>query len=145
MILDIGCGEVPRGDVNVDLNIDSSIHRGSKLNVKKIPNFVLADAQHLPFKSACFEKVRSSHVIEHVPNPMLMLQEMTRVSSRYVLVRCPHRFNLKIRRNESHRNKFGCGWFKQAFGMLNCRLIHNDVRPSLFGFPEEIMVKAEKA
>lgn len=144
-VLDVGCGYLPRGDVNVDLCVKPSIHRNIALNVKRIPNFVLADSQHLPFKNACFDKVPSSHVIEHVDKPMLMLQEMVRVSKRYVLVRCPHRFDPHFHRNKEHKNKFGNQWFKQAFAMLNCRVIHNDNRPTWLGIPEEIRVKAEKA
>jgi len=58
---------------------------------KKIQNFILADAERLPFKDDCFDVVFSSHVIEHVPNPFLMLREMCRVAERKVIVRCPHR------------------------------------------------------
>jgi ubiquinone/menaquinone biosynthesis C-methylase UbiE len=146
-ILDVGCGYLPRGDVNVDLYVKPSIHRSIALNTKQIPNFVLADSQHLPFKNACFDKVLSSHVIEHVDKPMLMLQEMVRVSNRYVLVRCPHRLKITFHgiRYKAHKNKFGNLWFKQAFEMLHCHVIHNDNRTTWLGIPEEIRVKAEKA
>jgi ubiquinone/menaquinone biosynthesis C-methylase UbiE len=80
--LDVGCGHRVRGDVNVDLNAQSTIHRSQNSYTDvpldmKIPNFVLADSQHLPFRNNVFEKVFSSHVIEHVKKPELMLYEIT--------------------------------------------------------------------
>lgn len=141
-VLDVGCGPTPRGTVNIDRYTRPTIHGYGAGQKSKIPNFVLADAQHLPFRNACFEKVVSSHVIEHVQEPMLMLKEMTRVSSRYVVVRCPHRFTLY--RNKAHIHKFSSSWFRRAFQMLHWRVLKLPVRFGLFGIPEEIMVKAEK-
>ena len=163
MILDVGCGNTPRGDVNVDRFMEGTIHRGgAELNVKCIPNFVLADSQHLPFRGGCFEKVVSYHVIEHVSEPMLMLKEMTRVSNHYVFVRCPHRFSVFNRGNgtgsiipftfrfllfgnKSHvRRGFSVGWFTQAFEMLHWHVIREKIVYALLGTPEEVIVKAEK-
>lgn len=95
--LDVGCGSKPSGDVNVDFFVrgwnsqEGDQKSGEFLNPKVIPNFVVADAGHLPFKDSVFAVVFSSHVIEHVPNPLLMLKEMCRVSKRKIVVRCPHR------------------------------------------------------
>lgn len=54
LICEIGCGEckVFEGSIGVD------IRRTAKTDV-------LADARKLPFKDGCFDKVYSSHVIEH--------------------------------------------------------------------------------
>jgi len=146
LILDVGCGDLPRGNVNVDRFVKRSIHRSSDLNPKKIPNFILADSRYLPFRNACFRKVVSYQTIEHVPTPELMLYEMVRVSTRRVLVVCPHRlkFNIHALGYKGHINKFGNQWFKKMFEMLHCRLIRNDVRSGLLGIPEDIVVKAEK-
>ncbi len=52
MILDIGCGEVKKGNIGVDLRRTDSVD-------------VVADATKLPFKNEAFDEVRSSAVIEH--------------------------------------------------------------------------------
>jgi ubiquinone/menaquinone biosynthesis C-methylase UbiE len=79
--LDVGCGHVPRGDVNVDLFVEATGHRVDKtrpLDIRNIPNFVKADACHLPFRDNVFDEVISYHTIEHVLNPVLMIKEMIR-------------------------------------------------------------------
>lgn len=41
---------------------------------------IIADSQNLPFKSKSFEFVYSLQVLEHVPNPDKMLQEISRIA-----------------------------------------------------------------
>jgi ubiquinone/menaquinone biosynthesis C-methylase UbiE len=71
MILDVGCGYHPKGDVNIDLHPEPSVHRGSMcaLDVKQIPNFVKADVCHLPFRPHSFSRILMYEVLEHLPNP----------------------------------------------------------------------------
>lgn len=73
LILDVGCGHlashVPRGNVNVD--IQKPFHRPS--------NFVLSNANYLPFRNTLFDKVFFYDVIEHVENPSKCLREIHRV------------------------------------------------------------------
>lgn len=66
MILDIGIGENPRGDVNIDVT------RTKYCNL-------IASAEHLPLKNTCMDKVLCSQVLEHLSNPTLALREMNRV------------------------------------------------------------------
>jgi ubiquinone/menaquinone biosynthesis C-methylase UbiE len=47
---------------------------------KKIPNFVLCDAQSLPFRECVFEKVYFYDVLEHLEKPVQCLQEIKRVT-----------------------------------------------------------------
>jgi len=44
MTLDVGCGDNQKGDVNIDI----------QKPLGYVENFVLADAEHLPFKTKCF-------------------------------------------------------------------------------------------
>jgi len=121
--LDVGCGlnkdtpeSVPQGDVNCDL----------QKPLAKISNFVLCDAQHLPFKDKTFSFVYSSHVIEHVDNPFLMLKELIRVANSKVLIRTPHRLLLKgycrvkfgNKSPAQHRCHFDKKWFVKALRSL---------------------------
>jgi len=92
MILDVGCGSRPKGDVNVDLFVEPTHRAGdfTSLNTKKIKNFVLADAHYLPFRDETFEIVYSSHVLEHCLHPAQVLSEFHRVSSRTVYLEVPY-------------------------------------------------------
>ena len=86
MILDVGCGNNPQGDVNCDIvKQDTSTP------------FILCDSQHLPFRPETFTTVHSSHVIEHVNDPVLMMEELLRVSNKHVTVKTPHLFSYSAR------------------------------------------------
>lgn len=117
-ILDVGCGSRPRGDVNVDLrtNVDPKI--SLFLEPQDIPNLVLADVSYLPFKDSIFEKVLSSHVIEHVDKPHKMLEELLRVAKKEITIQCPHKMSEHpltfARRHGYHQNFFNQAWFKNV-------------------------------
>jgi ubiquinone/menaquinone biosynthesis C-methylase UbiE len=68
VILDVGCGNVPNGHVNLDL-----FYYG------KGNNFVVGEAHHLPFKDHTFIKVYSKHCLEHLENPLAFFKEAKRV------------------------------------------------------------------
>jgi len=129
-VLDVGCGNagLAKGDVNVDFFREGrNVQVGEQLvgevcNPKLIKNFVVADACHLPFKNECFSLVYSSHVIEHVNKPELMLSEMFRVAKNKVVVRCPHRLGSGARR-PFHLNYFDEGWFKKVAAWLGCSVV----------------------
>ncbi len=105
-VLDVGCGHKARGDINVDLNVKPTAHRcadqrvntdtplnvGSRKSLKEraIPNFVQASACYLPFRAGSIQKVFSSHVIEHLPDPVAFLEELTRVAANEIEVHCPN-------------------------------------------------------
>ena len=98
IFLDVGCGSNPSGDVNVDFfrkggynPQEGDQRKGEYFYPWKIPNFVAADACHLPFKDGAFDVAYSSHTIEHLGNPEAFLKEMLRVSNRKVVVRYPHK------------------------------------------------------
>jgi ubiquinone/menaquinone biosynthesis C-methylase UbiE len=42
-------------------------------------DYILADAEHLPFRPNVFDFLCSSEVIEHIPNPQQAIDEMRRV------------------------------------------------------------------
>lgn len=122
-MLDVGCGSRPKGDVNIDffrggLNPQTGDQiQGNLMSPQKMKNFIIADAQHLPIKDESFSVVFSSHTIEHVQNPLLMLREMCRVSKRKVIVRCPHRKGSAavMPYPLSYLDE---GWFKKASDIL---------------------------
>jgi hypothetical protein len=122
-MLDVGFGTLPRGDVNVDFfrsgfNPQTGDQiKGGFVSPKKVKNFVVADVMHLPFKANAFKVAFSSHTIEHVKNPMLMLREMCRVAERKVIVRCPHRRGSGAVM-PFHLNYLDEEWFRKASELL---------------------------
>lgn len=120
---DIGFGTIPRGDVNVDFfrsgfNPQTGDQtKGGFVSPMKVKNFVLADATHLPFKDDAFNVAFSSHTIEHVQNPLLMLREMCRISKRKAILRFPHRRGSGAVM-PYHVNYLDESWFQRASAIL---------------------------
>jgi len=69
LVLDVGCGNYPQGNINCDIVKPS----------KKVDNFILATAEALPFKDESFYKINASQLIGHLNNPRLFLEECQRV------------------------------------------------------------------
>jgi ubiquinone/menaquinone biosynthesis C-methylase UbiE len=67
-ILDVGCGDRPAGDVNLD-----------RFYYGKWKNFVIAEAHYLPFKNDAFDKVHAKHCLEHFENPLKFFKDVKRV------------------------------------------------------------------
>lgn len=156
-VLDIGCGAHYRGSVNVDVDLSTIKHHPNyaltREAAKHIPNFVLADGCHLPFKENVFDKVFSFHVIEHVQNPELFLKELLRVTKNYgqVRIRCPYKYwrsyRLFAKSPEQHVSYLSPGWFKKALRghLLGIELDFRPLVPLLFlSFPHEIKVNVMK-
>ena len=88
MILDVGCGCSPIGNVNVDLMVADADQRWD-LNPRGISNFIKASAEFLPFQDNSFDLVHSSHLLEHLEDPFLAVKEFLRVSRRIVKIILP--------------------------------------------------------
>ncbi|MDH5439029.1 MAG: class I SAM-dependent methyltransferase [Candidatus Bathyarchaeota archaeon] len=94
MKVDVGCGAYPTGNVNVDLFRGDTPHAGNPITPKVIPNFVRADAHHLPFRDAAFTEANCSHIIEHEGvDPDKVLTEILRVTEGVITLVVPHRIN----------------------------------------------------
>lgn len=80
-VLDVGSGHNPNSEANIFLDrfVHNNIHRGGAKAIIK-ENMIVADAQHLPFKSKSIEKIYSNHLIEHLDGPTMFLSECDRVS-----------------------------------------------------------------
>jgi ubiquinone/menaquinone biosynthesis C-methylase UbiE len=153
MILDIGCGADFKGDVNVDLYLEPTIHRPilhkGNLTAKEIPNLIKADAQYLPFTDNSFDLVYSHHLIEHLSNPILFIKECIRVSKREILIICPHRFSSHAK-GGGHKHIFNKLWFATVLSKIrrnnpifySIETTHNFY---LWFRPEDLVVKIIKS
>jgi SAM-dependent methyltransferase len=80
--LDIGCG---RGDAAARVTLSSSFvvavdaHLYPEWRRHADVTFVVADVEHLPFRSRGFERVVTFDVLEHLPDDRTVLSEMERV------------------------------------------------------------------
>ena len=116
MILDVGCGYRPRGAVNLDLrDLRFAGANSLKRDPRSIPNFILGDGCHLPFKDGIFDEVFSKGVIEHTPTPQLFFMEMIRSSKEFIYLICPHRFHKDW---DEHITYFNLTWFETLLQRL---------------------------
>lgn len=134
IVLDVGCGANPMGDVNIDLFIGHTEHRSKPLIPEEIQNFIHCDACNLPFKDNSFDKVFSKDTLEHVgrkpqinnPSPYNALKEMIRVSSKKIEIFVPHRFSMantekRFWRRE-HNAFFNLRWFERVIPKIEKEL-----------------------
>ena len=85
-VLDIGCGDgkyfcrsmLMRDDLYL-VGLDKDLYL-SHIAANQIAGFVRADCNNpLPFKEWSFDFVHIAHVIEHLPNPIILLSEVLRI------------------------------------------------------------------
>lgn len=101
-ILDVGCAEGAfsfyldslGNVVGIDIalsRIKEAISRSKKEDKKKI-DFTVGDAENLPFRSKLFDIVVCTELLEHVPHPNKLLDEMLRVTKSHgkVLMEVPN-------------------------------------------------------
>ena len=78
-LLDVGCGKKPYKELirNVEtyigLDVPTTMHGTSKLDV-------IGTAIALPFREDTFDSILCTEVLEHLPEPLVALEEMHRVS-----------------------------------------------------------------
>lgn len=83
LIVDIGSGHKPHNNVDLCLELkDASKDHRWKKEIKKDRTVVLYDGNFFPFKNKCFDFSICSHVLEHVDNPKIFLEEISRISKK---------------------------------------------------------------
>jgi len=96
LILDVGCGDRPKGDVNVDLfqgeSVDLQGLRG-RINPSETVNFVQGTVYNLPFINNVFTKVLCHHLLEHLKEPKKAIKELIRVSKYEIELVVPYRWH----------------------------------------------------
>jgi ubiquinone/menaquinone biosynthesis C-methylase UbiE len=100
LTLDVGCGDKPKGNINIDQFMYKTPHRTKDANLKtmKIPNLINADAHYLPFRNGVFDVVFCNHLLEHKGiRYVTVAKELLRVSKRKVDINVPSQLCYSIR------------------------------------------------
>jgi SAM-dependent methyltransferase len=74
LVLDVGCGERPYADL-----FQKTQYIGLNYSTVAASPDIVGDAQALPLKNDSFDIVFSTQVIEHVPEPKILVSEALRV------------------------------------------------------------------
>jgi ubiquinone/menaquinone biosynthesis C-methylase UbiE len=110
LVLDVGCGLHPRGDVNTDPYPESIHRRGGKGPTLDETKIIQCYAEHMPmFRDRQFEVVRCHQVLEHIADWRKALREMWRVCDYHLIVEVPDRRYLtfpKLSRSKVHISNF---------------------------------------
>jgi SAM-dependent methyltransferase len=95
-VLDVGCGtgsvlsEVIRRNIGTNhIGIDMADPKAHLDSSALGLDLRAYDGRVLPFADKSFDLVYASHVVEHVPNPRGFLEELKRVSRKYLYVEVP--------------------------------------------------------
>lgn len=106
-ILEVGTGQFPvRNAFHTDVSTRFSLD-------------LACDCQHLPFAERSFDLVYASHVLEHVRQPLLALQEFKRVA-KASYVRVPNGNNMAYKVDHTDGTKHLYSWNTTTFYNLLC-------------------------
>ncbi len=74
--LDIGCGNNPRGLINMDIYLPDPLPQ----------NFILASADLLPFKKNSVESIASFYNVEHLTEPAYFIRKIVNIAQKKVYI-----------------------------------------------------------
>lgn len=111
-ILDLGCGQKPYGQFFENskyVGIDFESYSKSKDSPYKKPDYYFDEKYledlKLPFESGIFDNAVSFQVLEHHPEPEIMIRELARITKKdgLILITCPFIYALHEEPNDYQR------------------------------------------
>ena len=135
LILDVGYGEHPKGDINLDVGLRSKNSYPAGLKTKAN---IIADAHHLPFRPQSFRLVMCTHVLEHLKSPREALREFNRVGE-HVAITVPHKWCPNNNRNLTHKWSFTDSWFHSLGYRAIVNVTYRRFGPILIPFWNEVI------
>lgn len=132
-LLDVGCGNKPYADlfgpyVQSYIGVDSDPHHSR-------PD-VAADVLHLPFAPATFDTILATQVLEHVPHPDHMLEELSRIlkPSGHLILTAPQYWPLHEVPHDYYRfTQFGLRHLIHASGLIPLHIQREGTAWTLIG------------
>ena len=93
-LLDVGCAEGAyvrfAEDNNISvIGLDVALTKLENAKDMRLSDYILSSSESLPFEDSSFEGVISLETLEHVLDPQTMMEELFRVSRRYVVISIP--------------------------------------------------------
>jgi ubiquinone/menaquinone biosynthesis C-methylase UbiE len=94
-VLDVGCGIgllfpyiADRVQLLMGIDISQKLLKKAKTHKKHHPNahLLLADADHLPFQNKTFHRIFAITLLQNIPKPPTVLEEIKRVSKNYATI-----------------------------------------------------------
>ena len=88
LVLDCGCGigllsltlcKLGFSVISMDISLNAILQAKTLFRKSQSPEFIVADAQFLPFRKETFDYLLCSEVLEHVENDKLVLNEFFRI------------------------------------------------------------------
>ena len=99
-----------------------------------VPNFVVADAHHLPFRSGAFQEAHMRHVLEHLEEPGKAILEVWRVLALggRLEVEVPGMFSCVLKLDPDHRWVFSPWMLKRLLKLFrSVRVWSEGISPRL--------------
>lgn len=115
LLLDVGCGRKPYQ--NVFKGVRKYIGLDLPLNNKAD---VYGNGMYLPFKDRVFDTVLCNQVLEHVPEPFLLMKEIARVlkPGGFLILTTPQTWGLHLEPNNFYRyTKYGLSYLAEKSGL----------------------------
>jgi SAM-dependent methyltransferase len=132
LVLDIGPGENPykplKSETVISIDFNKKFSPTKIHDLKKFP---------WPFKDNTFDKIYASHIIEHIPDTVRVMEEIYRIAkpNAIVIIRVPHFSSRSAWVNPTHYRAFTIGSFdyfskdiKEHYGNCNFRVIKRELR-----------------
>jgi SAM-dependent methyltransferase len=145
LVLDIGPGENPykplKNETVISIDFNKKFNPTKIHDLKKFP---------WPFKDNTFDKIYASHIIEHIPDTVRVMEEIYRIAKpgAIVIIRVPHFSSRSAWVNPTHYRAFSIGSFdyfskdiKEHYGNCNFRVIKRELRYTRPDVPHNMITK----